>query len=143
MPDYRSMYDDKWLKAWDLQGKTVTVIIERVEAGLVENKDKPKGERKPVIHFKGKGKPLALNKTNGATIAQMYGKDTTAWVGKPITIYGTTTKFGRDTVDCIRVKPGTPTGPAQDMPEPPPTPKETRCDSGTCGQCDWCKDANR
>jgi hypothetical protein len=40
----------------------------------------------------------------------MYGKDTDNWAGKWITIFPTTTEFGGETVDCIRVKPGVPSG---------------------------------
>lgn len=106
--DYRRMYDDKeHLYAYDLDGREVTVQIERVFAGELIG-EKGRKSKKPMIKFAGKDKKLAVNKTNGKTIASLYGKDTEQWVGKWITIYPTTTEFGGETVDCIRVRPQIP-----------------------------------
>ena len=113
MPHYKSMFDDKdYLFAFDLQGRDVTVTIDRVEAGTITGEAGRKS-KKPLVTFRGRdGQPskkkLALNKTNGKTIAQLYGTDTAGWVGKAITIYPTTTTFGNDTVECIRVRPQAP-----------------------------------
>lgn len=107
MPDYRSMYDSDYLGHWDLQGRDVTVTIRKVEAGTLVGAQGRKA-KKPVVFFEGKEKGMALNKTNGKAIAGMYGPDTSAWVGKKITIYPTQTQFGPETVDCIRVRPTAP-----------------------------------
>lgn len=120
MPDWRSMFDNKWVKAWDLGGQERTVTIEKVEAGVLEDKKNDKKDKAPIVWFKGAKKPLALNRTNSKTIAAMFGNRTEDWIGKAITIYPTTTSFGRDTVDCIRVKPSIPTRKASDMPNPEP-----------------------
>jgi hypothetical protein len=105
MPHYKSMFDDKdYLFAFDLQGRDVTVTIERVEAGVIMGEAGRKS-KKPMVTFRGAKKKLALNKTNGKTIAQLYGTDTAGWVGKAVTIYPTTTTFGNETVECIRVRP--------------------------------------
>lgn len=106
--DYRRMYDDKeHLYAYDLDGREVTAQIEKVYAGELMG-EKGRKSKKPMIKFVGKEKKLALNKTNGKTIAKLYGKDTDEWVGKWITFYPTTTDFGGETVDCIRIKPNIP-----------------------------------
>lgn len=106
MPDYRSMFDRDYIGAWDLKGKDVTVVITRVEAKKLRNQ---KGQAtKPVIFFEHAAKGFACNKTNGKTIAGMYGPDTDQWVGKAITLYATTTTFGSDSVECIRVRPMVP-----------------------------------
>jgi hypothetical protein len=108
MPDYRRMFDDKeHLYAFDLEGREVTVQIEKVFPGVLKG-DKGRESKKPMVKFVGKDKKLALNKTNGKTIAKLYGKETDEWAGKLITIYPTTTEFGGETVDCIRVKPTVP-----------------------------------
>ena len=105
MPDYRRMFDDKeHLYAFDLEGREVTVQIEKVFPGVLKG-DKGRESKKPMVKFVGKDKKLALNKTNGKTISKLYGKDTDDWAGQWITIYPTTTEFGGETVDCIRVKP--------------------------------------
>ena len=105
MPDYRSLYDREYIGAWDLP-HDVTVTIERVEARKLQNKTKT--NTKPVIFFAGREKGFACNKTNGKTIAAMYGNDVEKWVGKRVTLYATTTTFGSDTVECIRVRPMVP-----------------------------------
>jgi hypothetical protein len=101
--DYRSMFDRDYIGAWDLAGKDVTIAIARVEGKELTAAGGRK-TKKPVVYFEGKEKGFALNKTNGKTIAGMYGNDTAAWIGKKITIYATTTSMGGETVDCIRVR---------------------------------------
>lgn len=108
MPHYKTMYDDKeFLFAFDLKGKEATVQIEKVFAGTVEG-EKGRKSKKPVIKFRGSEKKLAVNKTNGKTIAKLYGTDTDAWIGQALTLYPTTTEFGGETVECIRIKPQVP-----------------------------------
>lgn len=109
MPDYRRMYDDKeHLYSYDLpQGRDVVVQIDHCEAGEIAG-EKGRKSKKPMLSFVGEKKKLALNKTNGKTIAKLYGKDTDEWAGKWITLYATTTDFGGETVDCIRVRPQIP-----------------------------------
>jgi hypothetical protein len=101
------MFDRDYIGSWDLNGREATVRIRSVEAGVLTSQGNRK-TKKPIIHFEGKDKGLALNKTNAKAIAAMYGNDTTKWIGKAITIYPTTTTFGSETVDCIRVKQGIP-----------------------------------
>lgn len=108
--DYRKMYDDKeHFYAYDLEGRERTLEIARVVAGELTG-EKNRKSKKPMVSFVGEPKKLALNKTNGKIIAKLYGKDTEAWVGESITIYPTTTEFGGETVDCIRVRPERPSG---------------------------------
>ena len=47
---------------------------------------------------------LVLNKTNAATIADLYSEETTNWAGKPITLFTTQVEFRGKQVRCIRVK---------------------------------------
>jgi len=111
MPHWKSMFDDKeFLFAFDLGGREVTVTIDRCTAGQIIGEQGRKS-KKPMLSFVGKQKKLALNKTNGKIIAAMYGNETSAWAGKSIIIYPTTTTFGSETVECIRVKPIIPPAP--------------------------------
>lgn len=108
MPDVRSMYDKEFLYSFDLQGRDVTVKIVRVVSGKLTGQG-GKSNKKPVLYFEGKEKGLGLNITNARIIAGMYGSfDSSAWIGKSITLYPTTTTFGKDTVDCIRIRPTIP-----------------------------------
>ncbi len=108
MPDYRAMFDRNYFSAFELNGKDATATIERVEAGKMPVRGSSKTERKPVVYFRGSPRGLALNKTNAKTIAAMYGNKTEDWIGKRITVFPTTTQFGSQTVECIRVRPKVP-----------------------------------
>lgn len=107
MPHWRMMTDREYLFAGDLQGREVVVEIEKVEAGELVGTGGKK-TRKPIARFKGKQKPLGLCATNCKTIAKLYGEDTDKWIGQRVTLYPTTTSFGGETVECIRVRPAVP-----------------------------------
>jgi hypothetical protein len=105
MPDYRRMFDDKeHLYAYDLDGREVAVQIEKVFAGELIG-EKGRKSKKPMIKFVGKDKKLAVNKTNGKTIAKLYGKNTDDWEGQWITIYPPTTEFGCSAAPRQRQRP--------------------------------------
>ncbi len=97
--------ESKWLKAGDLKdegGKPIKARLIIARAEVVEfSNDKSK---KVGIFFEGKEKGLVLNKTNAQLIAEQHGQDMDGWAGKKIAIYPTTTDFGGDRVDCIRVE---------------------------------------
>ena len=114
MPHWKSMMDRDYLFAFDLQGKDCTVTIERVTGGEIKGTGGKKS-KKPLCYFKESRdkRPLGLNSTNCKAIAAMYGNDTANWIGKRITIYPTTTNFGSEVVDCIRVRPGVPSDKAK------------------------------
>ena len=117
---YKSFFDREYLFAFDLQGKEVTLTIERVTAGELTSTGGRK-TKKPLCFFKEgrEKKPLALNSTNCKTIAKLYGNDTDNWPGKRIIIYPTVTQMAGEDVDCIRVRPYLPNGaPAPAKPEP-------------------------
>ncbi len=123
MPHWKTMTECNWLIAGHLNGKDVTVTIDRVVAGEVVGEAGRKS-KKPVLFFKGKKLPLALANTNAKSIAAMYGNDTTNWTNKRVTIFPTTCRLGGETVECIRVRPTIPKGadsPA-DAPEPSDSP---------------------
>lgn len=129
MPDYRTMFDSDWTRAWDLGGEERVVMIVKVVAGVLEDPRRKKRDKKPILTLKGWPKPLALNKTNSRTIAAMYGNKTEAWIGKRIALYTDRTRdpqTGSD-VDCIRIRPTAPTTPGVPAPavEAPP-PEEAR-----------------
>jgi hypothetical protein len=111
------MFEGRYLGAWNLmddQGnkKDLTLTIARVEADQVVGEG-GKSSKKPIVHFQPQGSyqplPMALNKTNMKTIVAMYGTyDVRQWVGKKITLFGTTTQFGGQEKECIRIRPRIP-----------------------------------
>lgn len=111
MTHWKTFLDKEWLYAYDLDGKDVTVTIEKVVGGTVIGEG-GKESKKPVVHFVGAKKKLALNISNGKTIERLYGSDVRAWAGKKVTLYPTKAKFGSEMVDCIRIRPKVPDGAA-------------------------------
>jgi hypothetical protein len=110
MAHWKSFLDKEYLGCWDLpQDRTAEIV--KVEAVKLEGvpSEGIKASRRPVIHFKGTTKKLIVNATIGKTIAGMYGPDVNQWLGKKITLYGTTTKSkGGGMVECVRVRPTVP-----------------------------------
>jgi hypothetical protein len=103
MPHYKSFFDPgSFIEACDLDGRDITVEISGVSQGKVGRGKQE--SKKPVISFAGKKKQLACNKTNGKIIAALYGSDVAKWKGRLITLYPTTTQFGGETVECVRVR---------------------------------------
>jgi hypothetical protein len=100
VPNLDVVFPGKYLKPSDLTGKEVTVTIEKVIFEPIGQSKEPRLQ----IKFVGRDKLFVVNKTNAHTIANLYGRDTDNWVGKRIVLYPTTTSFGGQTVDCIRVK---------------------------------------
>ena len=120
---WRAMTDRETLGAWDLVDKKTgapkdwTLEIARVERGLVQSKEKPKGEHRPFIYFRGASKPLVCNATNAETISGMAGsEDTERWLGIRITLFQTKVKSkGGKPVMGIRVRPMKAQGAPEEM----------------------------
>lgn len=104
--DYRSMFGAKYIGAWDLGDKDVTVTIAKVQGEELKNKGG--SDKRPVVYFVGSDKAMVMNKTNAKTVATLYGTKVSAWVGKRITLYATKTQLGGETVDAIRIRPVVP-----------------------------------
>lgn len=103
MPNINDLFPSKFLKAHELQGKTPTVTIARVE--LAQVRGRTKVDTKAVVYFRGKAKGLLLNKTNAQSITQIAQSAVTEqWTGVAITLYATTATFGTETHAVIRVK---------------------------------------
>jgi|ERR1700730_7451846 len=93
-----SFYPSKYLKASDLQGREVRVVISHVDQCEVGD------DTKPVLFFEGKNKGLVLNKTNATNIGDAYGDETDEWAGQVVILYEARTDFQGRTVPCIRVR---------------------------------------
>lgn len=123
MPHIMSFFDKDTLAAWDLEGRDVTVEIEAVTGVELPAQQGKKAARKPMLKFRGKKKTMVLNVTNARVVANMYGPNTKEWIGKRIIIFPTTTQFGRETVECIRVRNRMPQS-NQQQAEPPLSPAD-------------------
>jgi hypothetical protein len=112
-----SAFPSTYIKASDLEGRTVTVTIREVKMEQIGRER----DNKPVLYFVGKEKGLVLNKTNARKIASLVGDgDTDNWAGANIAIYPTETEFSGDMVECIRVKGANANGKPHAAPAPAP-----------------------
>jgi hypothetical protein len=79
----------EWLMGLDLNGRTVTVVIDHVSVETVQNQQ---GQRRdvPAVAFRSlAGQPLRKRllltaKTNIVDLAKLFGTDTDAWVGQAV-----------------------------------------------------------
>ena len=93
------IYGSRFLKAVDLNGKTVNRTIETCLVEVIG------GEEKAVLKFKGADKSFVLNKVNATTLAEIYGQETCEWEGKAIKLFPSTTSYQGQMVKCIRISP--------------------------------------
>src|SRR6185369_3795312 len=105
---WKRYFDNDYIGSWDLGACDHAVVIEKVVQVELHVPGTSAKERKPLVHFVGKKKPMVLNTTNAKAIAAMYGTNTDEWIVKSIAIYATKTSFAGEEVDCIRVRPTPP-----------------------------------
>lgn len=90
-------FPSKYLKASDLQGRRIEVIMADVKT------EKLGDDFKPILYFKGKEKGVVLNKTNANAIIDAYGPETDEWFGKPIILFEAMVEFQGKRGPAIRV----------------------------------------
>lgn len=91
-------FPSQYLKAADLQGRTVKVTIDRYTFEEVGD------DRKPILYFVGKEKGLVLNKTNANEIAFTYGDDMDDWGGKVIELFSMMVSYQGKNMPGLRVR---------------------------------------
>lgn len=96
--ELNSVFGGDTLKAADLQGHEIPVIISDVTMKKFDNGNKL------VLTFDGKKKALVCNKTNANRIAHYYGTNTDLWVGKEVILFPDLVDFQGKSVEAIRVK---------------------------------------
>jgi hypothetical protein len=116
-------FPSEYLKATDLRGKQVRVVIDRVEVREVGD------DHKPVLFFQGKDKGVVLNKTNANNVSLAYGDDTDEWTGKEVILYEAIVDFQGRSVRAIRIRVPSPkergSASLRLQREPPPPPRES------------------
>ncbi len=92
------VFSGNYLKADDLQGRTVPVTISKVEVKEFDDGNKI------VVFFAGKDKSLVCNKTNASIIAENLGSDDTdLWTNGKISLCVKKVEFQGKLVPAIRV----------------------------------------
>ena len=91
-------FASNYLKAEDLQGRKVHVVIASVGFEQIN------GEDHLATYFRGKQKSLILNKTNASYLASAISDETDNWAGQEIVLYPAKVNFQGRMVDAIRVE---------------------------------------
>ena len=91
-------YQSSWLKAEDLQGRPVTVTIDRAVVEDIRQRDGTK-EPRVVVAFRGKTKRLICNKTQALTLADIAKtEEFTRWSGLTVVLTPGRTQSGQATI---------------------------------------------
>lgn len=99
MPKLNDIFGGNFLKADDLQGRSVPVTIDSVEVKEFDD------GKKLILKFQGKDKALVCNRTNASIIEEVIGSgDTDDWIGQKITLITKKVEFQGKLVPAIRVK---------------------------------------
>ena len=114
-------FPSNYLRATDLQGRNITVVIDRVEKEKVGNDDRL------VLYFQNKDKGMILNKTNANNIAALYSPETDGWCGQQLVLFEAMVDFKGQTVPALRVRGPQPKDRVQQPPKQAsmPTPSRT------------------
>ena len=107
---WKEVLPGDYLGAWSLNNEDKVLTIK--SAGR-ENVTGASGKREDllVIRWVENELPMVCNRTNAKCISRIYGQYVEDWRGKKIQLYPTTTKFGGEIVECIRVRPTAPKPP--------------------------------
>lgn len=105
MKKVSEIFRSHYLKAADLQGRTIKAQIESV--ALEEIGDLK--DEKLVVYFLGKDRGLVLNKTNAALLASRFDDDPDKWIGQAVQLVSEPVNYQGRMVDGLRIKVPTPT----------------------------------
>ena len=127
------LFPTRWLHPEALNGRAVTVTIERVTLEKVHNPTTNKDETKPAVAFRGATKLLLLNKTQALAIARILGSgETDDWAGKRVTLAAAVAPNGKQTILVTPV--ADPVADANPLPGPDPDPNaDPDADAGPDG----------
>ena len=115
------LFPTKWLHPEALNGRAVTVTIERVTLEKVHNPTTNKDETKPAVAFRGATKLLLMNKTQALAFARILGSgETDDWAGKKVTLAAAVAPNGKQTILVTPV--ADPVADTNPIPGPDPDP---------------------
>ena len=102
---YKKLINPDYLGAYSLEpGQDMILTIKSVGKEVITGTG-GKQEECIVCRWVEDQKPMILNVTNCKTISKMLKTPyVEKWAGHRVQIYATTTKFGGDTVECLRIR---------------------------------------
>lgn len=94
----------EYLGAYSLNGQDLVVTVKSAGPEIITGANGKK-EECLVLHFEEPIMDMVCNRTNAKTITKVVGSPYVEhWRGKKIALYPTTTRFGGEIVECIRVR---------------------------------------
>lgn len=104
MPNISDMLQSKYLRREDVMDEDITTTITGIAKETMTDIGRNSEKEKWVVQF-ATCKPLVLNTTNIKTLAQMYGNDADAWVGKTVILfYDPNVRMGTQITGGIRFR---------------------------------------
>lgn len=103
MADWRATIKD-FIAAVEFDGKEPTMTVTRIDEEEVFDEKTGREKIKLTAHFKETKRGWVLNTTNCLLMEEMFGRDTSGWVGKRVTLVAADVQLGKETVKGIRVK---------------------------------------
>lgn len=101
---WKQLVNPDYIGAYALpNGDDLTVTIKSVAREVVTMAGGKK-EECTVVQLVN-NKPFIINATNSKSIHKLYGPYIEEWAGKQITLFASTTKFGGELVECLRIRP--------------------------------------
>jgi hypothetical protein len=100
---WQTMFKGNYITAVEFGDKVPTLTIADVRMVKLEQDD-GRQKDKGVIFFSETERGWVLCKTNAMCLAAMFGDDTSAWVGKRVTLVSQMVNVGREKKPGIRVK---------------------------------------
>jgi hypothetical protein len=101
---WESRFKGEHISAAEMGERRPTFTIARITTLRMDDEKKKREVDKPAIWFKEIERSWLYCKTSGHSIAAMFGKDDSAWIGKRITLYADPdVRFGSEQVGGIRV----------------------------------------
>lgn len=106
---WKQLVNVDYIGAYALNGADLTLTIHDVKREIVTGANGKREECMVLYWAESQYKPMILNRTNAKTITKLCGSAYIEdWAGKRITLYPTTTKFGGEVVECLRIRPTAP-----------------------------------
>lgn len=104
MTDYRIGFRGPYVTAVELEGRTPTLQIDRVQLEMVPAIEPGQPDRERwIVYFRGAKRGWVLNRTNAECLVAMFGADVSKWPGHEITLHTTKVRVGSKTELGIRV----------------------------------------
>jgi len=101
--DMSKTIESKYLKASDLQGRTVKVCLDSVSMEDLSQEGKPP-EIKAVVKLRDRGKGWVLNRTNTEALIKFFGSESTDWAGKECELFSVAVNVNGESKEGIRCK---------------------------------------